>query len=246
MSEIAQIHTSCKDCVFAVYKKNTQTDCALDYMNKYKSKNVQVLEAYDEYKEFYILNNKKCIGYRENKWLKNNDLPTTVDLGTKIELYNKTNKIDYICVIDTKNLTFDQLQDIVEQIHKDIPPMMLYIIRYNDNNNFKYENLKGILDNLKYPWKINTCLDETSFGYFLDNITTFNKKSRFVLGITEYSAKIVDIINKANDIVHNQLDHFVVLGNKSKTVMMFSAYVYKYGKYIGKNIFDNIEHYDEI
>ena len=53
MSTVNTIHTPCKSCVFALYEDKTQTDCGLNYISKYRQKdNVEVLEAYDNDKEF--------------------------------------------------------------------------------------------------------------------------------------------------------------------------------------------------
>ena len=62
--------------LFSIYKDNTQIDCAMNLLEKYKSKNTEIIEAYDEDKEFYILNNRKCIGFRKDNWFKqfNDDL----------------------------------------------------------------------------------------------------------------------------------------------------------------------------
>ena len=68
MSIIHAIHTPCKNCVFAKYEENTQTGCELDYIEKYKNLESEILEVYDNDKEFYVINDKKCLGYREPKW----------------------------------------------------------------------------------------------------------------------------------------------------------------------------------
>ena len=74
MTSIPAIHTSCKKCVFAIYDNITQTGCHLDYIAKYREKNISILEAYDEQKEFYVIGDKKCPGYREDSWFKDNNL----------------------------------------------------------------------------------------------------------------------------------------------------------------------------
>ena len=56
METIKPIHTPCKDCTFAIYEGKTQNGCHLNLLEKYKNKNLEILEAYDEQKEFYIIN----------------------------------------------------------------------------------------------------------------------------------------------------------------------------------------------
>lgn len=64
MTEINKsLHTSCKNCAFAEYNGKTQTGCYVNMIEHYKnseSKDVEVIEAYDEEKDFFIINNKFC------------------------------------------------------------------------------------------------------------------------------------------------------------------------------------------
>lgn len=93
--QINTIHTPCKSCVFAKYDNNTQNGCELNYLDKYRTKNASILEAYDDEKEFYIINGKKCMGYRENKWFKQFNLENS-DIESKIKIYKEKNYLDYI------------------------------------------------------------------------------------------------------------------------------------------------------
>ena len=49
-----QINTSCKDCKFAIYEKETQKDCEAGRVSTFKKRN-ELIEAYDEDKEFYTI-----------------------------------------------------------------------------------------------------------------------------------------------------------------------------------------------
>ena len=42
--------TSCKDCKFAIYEKETQKDCEAGRVSTFKKRN-ELIEAYDEDKE---------------------------------------------------------------------------------------------------------------------------------------------------------------------------------------------------
>lgn len=52
-------YSSCKDCCHAVYTDKTQTGCALNKLEIFKN-NINVIEAYDDDKEFYILEDAEC------------------------------------------------------------------------------------------------------------------------------------------------------------------------------------------
>lgn len=68
-SNSALIRTSCKDCIFAIYEDDTQISCAHDRIDKFKTLSSDlVIEAYDEEKNFYVIN-KFCNFYRnKDSW----------------------------------------------------------------------------------------------------------------------------------------------------------------------------------
>lgn len=60
--------TPCKECVFAKYEGITQTGCHLNMVEKFREVGAEVLEAYDEDKEFYVIRNRLCHFFRPKKW----------------------------------------------------------------------------------------------------------------------------------------------------------------------------------
>lgn len=244
MKAIADIHTSCKNCIFAIYDNLTQTDCGLNFIEKYKTKNISIVEAYDEDKEFYIINDKKCIGYRRENWLSNNGLAVNSTIAEKTAKFKELNHIDYIVIIDTKEFSFDDFVNTIESIRSSgIPPKKLYLIRHPSNTEFAYEKLEQLLNSLSYPWKIQTCIDESPFAYFINYIIMLNKDSRFVLTLNKCDQDVAKVILKANNIVHENLDQFIVVANSIKTSQMFSNSVYKYDKVTGQNLLGDEQNY---
>jgi len=119
-------NTPCKDCVFAKYEEDTQTDCRLDLISKFKDQDVEIMEVYDEDKEFYVIKNRICHFFRPQKWKKDYSLEEqlkAVRLETKIpfsaivfvendykgllktlaSIYKQTFKISHITVVRSKN-----------------------------------------------------------------------------------------------------------------------------------------------
>lgn len=247
MSTISSIHTPCKDCVFAIYDNITQTECALKYIDKYKNQNIEILEAYDDTKEFYIINNKKCIGYRENKWFKQFDLDQA-DLDSKIQKYKETNILDYMIIIDLKNLSIDELEDLIQQTDAcAIKPKKVILIRYNDNElRFPYSSIEKILKdyNVSYEWRIQTILDtEWTYDHILSNITSSNLRYRFTVSVTKYSTDLCRIINATNKLVHEDLGQFEVISNAEKTCLIYSGAIYRFESFHGKNLLNNDDNY---
>lgn len=66
--ELHVLHTSCGPCVFAEYDATqTQYGCALGRLDKYRAQGAEVVEAYDDEKEFFIVNGRSCPAFRDAK-----------------------------------------------------------------------------------------------------------------------------------------------------------------------------------
>lgn len=246
-NKVDTIHTPCKDCVFAVYDGQTQTDCALGYVAKYKNKNIPVLEAYDDSKEFYIINGKKCIGYRENKWFQQFGLDDGT-LEAKINKYHETNHLDYIGVVDLKNLSIEDLDQLLKQLQScEIKPRKLVMIRYADSQlKFPYSGIENLLknNNVSYLWRIQTILDNTlTYNEILHNIISLNAKYRFILSINNYNNDIKNIVEHTNKVVHHDLDQFDIFSNKDRSCMIFSTIIYRFDAFHGNNLLNNQDNY---
>ena len=65
--ESFEITTACVDCVFAKFVGNTQSDCELGRIEKFKQNGTKVEEAYNDEKEFFIVKGF-CNGHRNDFW----------------------------------------------------------------------------------------------------------------------------------------------------------------------------------
>lgn len=233
ITTISQIHTSCKDCTFAVYDNNTQINCELDLINKYKNKETTIIEAYDEEKEFFIVNQKKCIGYRNKKWSDKD--------GTQLALEDKKTKIKnefrikYILFIDLKNFNNDKFENIINNINKlETKPSKIILLRYNYINTiFEYEYIRNKLKNsgLSCEWRVQTMVDEeVSIRSILSSTISTNTKYKFVFYISDFSNILIlnKIIELANTTIYDELNSFVVLSDKSYTAKLFLGLIYRY------------------
>lgn len=248
--QINQIHTPCKNCVFAKYDDKTQINCELHYIDKYKAKNITILEAYDNEKEFFIINGKKCIGYRENKWFKQFDLENAA-IQAKVDKYHATNHLDYILVIDLKTLKINQLDDTLKQISElNIQPKKVIIIRHIDNEKtFAYSALEQLFNkyNVSYTWRIQTILDTSlTHQQIIHNIINLNAKNRFIIIVSDYNTDIQKMVISTNRIVHEDLEQFEVLSNDNGTCLCFSTLVYRFDAFHGNNLLEHQTNYQKI
>lgn len=248
MSEINSIHTPCKKCAFAKYDNNTQIDCYLNLISKYRDKNIEILEAYDNEKEFYIINGKKCFGYRENSWFDKKNL-SHLSLDEKIAHIKNSSFIHYLLIVDLKKFSTDQdLEQLESQLSSlTIKPRKIILVRYqNDDKNHEFDKLKRLLEqsNLGCEWRIQTVLDDKNYLDHMHELSNLNKKYRLVCGIINQSTNLDKIVNKANALIYDELSHFEVLSNEAKSVLMFSAPNYRYSLFIEKiNILDTPERF---
>ena len=229
MTSINSIHTPCKSCVFAIYNENTQTGCSLNYLEKY----TDIIEAYDDTKEFYIINNKKCIGYRENSWFNQFNMQDS-SLDEKIQKYHETNKLHYLAIINLHDLDLEQLDNICQQITESVSqPQKIIFIRHKENNSiFTYENIEKIIKKyqINYNWRIQTMLDDTlTYREILHNAVVINPKYRFILSIEKYDNQISRVIGLINNKIHHELNTFMVASTPDYSCRIFSGGVYRFG-----------------
>jgi len=251
MTTINPVHTCCKKCVFAKYDNLTQTDCYLDYIDKYKKNNVEIIEAFDDDNEFYVINNKKCIGYRENKWFENRNLAES-SVEEKVDFFRKNNSINYVCVVNLKDLDIEKLTKIIEQISQvDHLPSKLVLIRYvDDDKKFSYNAIEKIFQDKMIndiPWRIQTMLDDSlTYEYILYDVAKNNKKARFVLSVQDSSDSINDLVNYANNKVYNDLEDFYIVNDSNDKIHLFSSTVYRHLFNSNENMFDKKDLYHKL
>lgn len=247
--QISAVHTPCKKCVFAQYDNTTQTGCYLGYIEIYIHNNEQIIEAYDEDSEFFVINNKKCIGYRENSWFEKREVDIN-SLEDKVKKYQESNYAHYVAVINLKNIDIPRLNNICEQLMVcKIKPQKIILVRYKDEDKkFAYKDIEQIFNdtNISCAWRIQTILDdEMPYQYILYDIVKNNKSSRFLL-TTESDDDFDKIINYANNKVYSELKNFCVCGNKEKTTMLYSSTVLRHAFETGKDLINDTKLYEII
>lgn len=247
MSTIASIHTACKKCVFADYKNNSQVGCSIGYLEKYRNINATILEAYDEEKEFYIINDKKCLCYRENSWFNQYNMQNST-IEEKIVKVKESNHLHYLLVINLYNFKYNDLTKIAQDIaNLSVKPQKIIFVRYANNKDFEFKVLNDLLkqSNLNCSWRIQSMIDDSlDYGQILHNIVSMNKGYRFILSVKNPTSDMNNIISYADNRVYGELGSLHATSNKDKSAILFSAPSYRFSLLIeGKNILeDDIEH----
>lgn len=248
---INAVHTSCKNCVFAIYDQKTQTGCELNYIDGFKNNQEEIIEVYDDELEFFVINNKKCLGYRELSWFKSLGMENS-SIAEKKEYFLKNNHINYLLVIDLKNMNTN-LEKLKESILRCVyKPQKIILIRYAyDVEKFSFDVLDRFLKETNLsntPWRIQTMEDnESKFEDTLHTIISLNKKNRFIAYIRAKENESYDlnsVLVKANNITYTEMKKFDIISDIEKCCVIFSAPSYRFGMLVlKKDIFQHDEHY---
>lgn len=231
---IALIHTACKNCIFANYDSNTQISCKSGYLDKYRKNGVEVLEVYDNDKNFYVLNNKKCLSYREQTWLdkQNKD----ADL---YEIVRQENLLKYVVLMPIqKTSTLDQIKTAFDSIlNQEILPsgILIYQNRLEQNkinNADLLEYLQSIDKNIL--WRIKNFIDkDMSDSDRLRASIASCMINRFYL--------LVDLETSIPDGMISNIQKFIDNGNSFGCIDINNN---KFFSYISVQFCKNIKHID--
>lgn len=243
---ICAIHTPCKNCSFAVYEEKTQTDCLLGLLEKFKSSEIEILEVYDEDKEFFVINNKKCVGYKEEKYFENRNL-SQATIGEKADYVQSQLYIKYSIVINLKKYDPKELKKLAEKISDlTISPETLHIIRYKeDREKYSYKFIENIVSLSKVPkWKVKTLLnDDEHYIDALHQVIQENRKTQFFLSIDGEYDKISNIVEKAQETIYDKLSTFLVIATENGESIFFNTGVYRAGLNQGIDILTDKDKY---
>lgn len=237
---ISPIHTACKQCVFAKYENKTQVDCYLDYISKFKDKNLNILEVYDEDKEFYVINDKRCIGYKNENWLKTHELEN-LPMSDRTKYYFDHNHIKYTLFIDLYHFDSTDSLNILSNELKGLSvlPSNIIIVRYKGKNIdiHTYDLIQNTLIHSglnNVEWRIQTMLDDAFTPTHIVHQSIISCKKPFFAFINNYLNKqhlMSDIINFADTRISEDMDAINILSNQDKSKVLFPVSIYKYYLY---------------
>lgn len=234
-NEPTHAFTPCRNCVFATWEDtdtifdegNTQIGCYFDRIDKYREQNEHyIVEAYDEKKNFYVVNGRICNCCRDADWAKQQKKKSLSQLAKQVRQDNKM-PFDAIVVaednFDDVKLTVDSL---IKQEH---PPKEITVVRKYGCTISKGK-LLGYLNSLQTKWRItsitNPELDERES---VDNAGDSTKWQYYVVFKAGFIVPVDYLLNI--DIAWNekllQLG-IVMLEDKQLNGMMVSTPIHKH------------------
>jgi hypothetical protein len=167
---VGEKFTSCKDCKFAIWDGNTQIGCEQGVLDKYNN----IIEAYDEEKEFNIINNDVCL------------LKRSLSSKCSLEDARKEISIRYNAIIiykdwpkSNKKLLEKSIKSLVDQ---EIKPSSICIIA-PFGLQLDIDMVTGLLK--KYDiknWKVECQLNPDTMENYIDRfVETTNEKQPWYL-----------------------------------------------------------------
>lgn len=122
-----RIHTSCKDCVFATYDEDTQTGCRAGRLDKYRQNGSDIIEAFDNEKEFFVINKKLCNLNRDrnSEWAQKHVGRELDQARSEVCL-----KVIIIVMLDA-GLILDELEKTAASlVHQTVPPFSVIFFNH--------------------------------------------------------------------------------------------------------------------
>lgn len=232
-----RIITSCKQCSFALYNEGgiTQYGCSANGMlQKYKDIGV-VVEAYDEDKEFFIINGYQCMFKRSLLWYNKN--------ANKPNLYlaalNEIPFAYHVVVINRDNMLTEQTLDNIATF--DIKPKKITVIRpYGALTDGSIIQKK--LTSLNIPWKLESILNsDIQSWHQMCQLALASNTIHYIVFIDEGTLLNHRLLSVVKQQTVTDLLQFALLEGDGVKIIAFN--VWKYYKLTGDpnyTIIDNI------
>ena len=236
---IKKLHTPCKKCIFATYEDITQTGCKLNLIEKFKQYDTEVIEAFDEEKEFYIINGTKCIHMRASDWT-----GSTLPLEEQITQVTKETNLHFHAIVILDN-SIENLKNTINSLTaQTLKPSQITLIRKVDNTippSELVEICSTLLTNIK--WRIERLVvSYENMEDIYDLILPFIKNSIYIVFKSGFIVPEATLLDISNYIVDHFLKFVMILPNKDGngfvTLKSFNEY---YKGFSGATLKDKLE-----
>lgn len=143
-----QTDTPCKNCIFAEYNDITQIGCKLGMIEKFRNKGTPILEVYDNDKEFYVIQGRRCMSARTKHWFYK-DYTVTEQRA----MINREVAIPYNAIIFAEHKSYNDIKKTIESLAaQTIKPWKITVVLLN--NHPDTQRILKVLDNTTLSWKI--------------------------------------------------------------------------------------------
>lgn len=206
----------CKNCVFALYNGKTQDGCYLGMLERYKEAGINVIEAYDEDNEFYVIDGA-CI----RKLSKEVAGDITLEQAKKIVDSHLLIKWQAIILTDSPE-TLDKMLDKLYQ--QEIHPDHVTVVASNS-----VPPTKLAKQFRKYPvksWRVQTMEDTKLTRENAIDLVIDHYKIPYYVVLTPESELEPEFSTVLNDVINNKLISFGVIEYPEKKIDIYSTYIH--------------------
>lgn len=204
------VRTNCKNCSFAIYSDKTQVGCEHDRITKFAEASK---EAYDEEKEFYIID-KFCNYFRDKAW--------GYSIKDKQKVIEESAN-SYLIFIDCNEIdTPKKITDFISNIN--YYQRKIDIILFHSKENFEYvkDNVASIARNCKKLVNISV-LSEDKNVIFHQNL--IKSKVFFHSNISKLENENVTFAEDIEEFTNKRLLRGYVINHKGN--IFFNNHIYK-------------------
>lgn len=221
--DVGEIKTVCRDCCFAEYEEDTQIGCKLGKIDKFRETGSEIVEAYDEIgKEFYIINDRFCVFWREPDWKDSQyanipkDKRNDSSLATRVR-HEVRAKFLTILYID-KDSTLKGLKKTVNSI-KSGALRPVKIIFCDNKSNIETKEILKIAKSSSCLWGIEKIAEESASKLRCVDICMRKSKSMQTSYYSVFSSGNVvpkDFYSDIDSVINDDLETFLALYPKEK------------------------------
>lgn len=222
MKQINQINTACKNCIFANYQDITQIGCKINELDKLRNNNIEILDAYDEEKEFYVINANKCFKYRTSHWN-----GSSLSLREQQKKISKEISIKYHAIIFANNNIQDIKDTLDSLMSQSLLPVYITIVRYSTSN-IKPIELYDMMKNINIKWRIENVINEIDDDAIIDIIVPFVTVPIYTIFYAGFKVPKYTF-SRLNYKIHNKFLNFaVILPNSTNNGKIVSRFIHTY------------------
>lgn len=237
--------TPCKDCCFAIYEDITQVGCSRNRIEKYKNAGNEIIEAYDEDKEFYVIKGRLCPYYRNRDWLNRiGDNPTSLEMMLSVETAATIHLIIFL-----RDKSIEELDKTIKSIdveNSSVKPIQVTVVRPRSSK-LKVQELKDYLNSIQVIWRIENLIvdmDDTKTIHMIQKTLTSQYYCTCNSGF-EFEDRYFEKMNNA--VLEDLLQFGMIESSKdSNEGIIIPIHVHQYWYFNGdtqKSIPENIREY---
>ena len=226
INNVSSLSTVCKNCLFAIYDEKTQIGCAFHRTDKAENHPIyELVEAEDDDKQFYIVNNHICPYQRTDTWIHAHD-------NDIIARVNEEVYMPWAVILFYKDNDITELMERVDELKQQrVKPNIVTLVI--SSNNISPENLRKVLNDINDNfdiWYVQKLLDtELPERLTIDICFDKMKKNKFMFYSCFQSDQKIDIdyYNKIHKYVIDDMHIYGVIKETSIHNMTVSKVVHK-------------------